>query len=79
MPKYTVQAKVDQIVTKKVSLVISASSEEEATEVARRALQTYPKPIEESSVLRAVTLDSTYWIPRSIEIDKVVEEEKSVA
>lgn len=78
MPSYIMIAKVDQIVTKEVQLLVNAGSEEEAEDMARRALQTYPKPVEEPGVARMVTNKAHYWIPRDIEITKI-KEEKSVA
>lgn len=76
MPSYTMIAKVDQIVTKEVQLLINAGSEEEAEGMARRALQTYPKPTEEPGIVRMVTNKSHYWIPRDIEITEIKEDKK---
>ena len=78
MPKYIMIAKVNQIVTKEVQLLVSAGSEEEAEDKARQALQVYPKPVEVEGVDRMVTNKSNYWIPRDIEITKI-KEEKDVA
>jgi two-component SAPR family response regulator len=71
-------AKIDQIVTKEVKLLIVAGSEEEAEDKARQALQTYPKPVTVDGVNRMVTNKATYWIPKSIELRRI-EEEKTVA
>lgn len=76
MANYEVLAKVDQIVTKEVQLIVVAGSEEEAMEKAREALQTYPEPVEQQGVKRMVTNKSHYWIPKSIEFVKVAEEKK---
>lgn len=71
MPKYIMIAKVNQIVTKEVRLLVSASSEEEAVDKARQALQVYPKPTVVEGVNRMVTNKSTYWIPRDIEFVEI--------
>ena len=72
MAQYSLRAKVNQIVTKEISLVVTASSRDEAEEKAREALQTYPDEITVSGIKRIVTQKSQYWIPRYIEF---VEEE----
>ena len=74
MGTYVVNAKIDQIVTKEVRLVVVAGSEEEATKKTIAALQTYPKVIEEDGIHRIVTTKSNYWIPRNIDIVNVTEE-----
>lgn len=78
MANYNVLAKIDQIVTKEVQLLISANSEEEAISKTREALEVYPQPIKVVGINRLVTNKSRYWIPRDIEI-VTVEEEKSIA
>lgn len=78
MARYSIIAKVDQIVTKEIRLEISAKNEKEAEAFARDALQVYPKPVPGNNVERIITNKSTYWIPRSIEFTQI-EEEKEVA
>jgi hypothetical protein len=72
MAEYEVRAKVDQIVTKEIRLSVVASSEEEATEKAREALQVYPAPHEVVGIRRIQTEKATYWIPRDIEFVETV-------
>lgn len=74
MANYNVLAKVDQIVTKEVQLLIKAGSEEEAEEIARTALMDYPGPIAGKDVRRIVTNKANYWIPRDINIVTVEKE-----
>ena len=64
---FKITAQIDQIVTKKVQLLIEARSEEEAQERARDALQSYPEAVNTPGVRRIVTNKSHYWIPKSIE------------
>lgn len=77
MAEYNVLAKVDQIVTKEVEILVTASSEEEAMAKAREALQTYPEKVLDNSVRRILTNKSHYWIPRDIQFVKVEEEKKT--
>lgn len=77
MPKYTVIAKIDQIVTKEIKLVVAAGSEEEAQAKATTALGEYPDKVTEPSVLRMVTMKSNYWIPKSVEFVKTEEQKPS--
>ena len=70
MKEYNVVAKVDQIVTREIKLTVVASSEEQAQEKAREALQTYPEPIKVDGLNRILTSKAHYWIPRSIEFIK---------
>jgi len=72
--KYSIKAKVDQIVTKEIQLLVVAGSEEEALEKARDALQTYPAAVETDGIERLVTNKAHYWIPRSIDFVKVKKE-----
>ena len=74
MPSYIMIAKVDQIVTKEVQLLVVAGSEEEAEDKARQALQMCPKPVTVDGVNRMVTNKATYWIPKSIEFGRIKEE-----
>lgn len=71
MPTYTLVAKVDQVVTKEVKMIVEANSEEEAQDKAREALAVYPEAIEVPGVNRMLALSSHYWIPKSIEFSKV--------
>lgn len=77
MTTYEVHAKVDQIVTKKIQLLVKASSEEEAAAKTREALQTYPAAIEVSGIDRIQTVKANHWIPRDISIDFIREEKDS--
>jgi len=73
---YNVVAKVDQIVTKEVHLVISAGSEEEAEAISRQALNVYPSKLEfedHNKVKNILTVKSTSWIPKSIDFKSVKE------
>lgn len=75
MPAYTIDAKVDQIVTKEVQLLIEAPDQEEAERKARSVLQDYPAETEYDPMIhRIVTRKSRYWIPKSIEFVSVKEE-----
>ena len=74
MAKYSLRAKVDQIVTKEVQFLVVAGSEEEAEEKARNALQTYPEPVTDPDIKRILTQKSHYWIPRNIEFVESKEE-----
>jgi hypothetical protein len=76
MGAYVLVAKVDQIVTKEVQLLVIAGSEEEATEKAREALSVYPEPVEVSGVNRIITNSSHYWIPKSVEFTEIKEDKK---
>ncbi len=76
MPTYVVNAKIDQIVTKEVQLEVVAGSEEEASKKTLSALQTYPKPVEESGINRLVTTKANYWIPRNIDVVKITQEQE---
>ena len=68
MPLYELKAKIDQIVTKEVELIVEAGSEEEAADEAHRALCTYPHGVEAEKVRRIIPVKSHYWIPKSIDI-----------
>lgn len=74
MGRYNVLAKLDQIVTKEIKLLVVGGSEEEAMEKARAALNEYPKPVNEPSVQRVITNKAQYWVPRSIEFVRVEED-----
>lgn len=78
MPEYSIRAKVNQIVTKEVQLLVVARSEEEALNKSREALQTYPEEVTVPGVKRMVTQKSKYWIPRDIEFTES-KEEKDIA
>lgn len=81
MGEYRILAKVDQIVTREVHLLIVADSKDEAEGAARDALQVYPEALAPSAlgkIRRLVVKKSYYWIPRSIDLE-VLDEEKSVA
>lgn len=79
LPKFLLQAKVDQIVTKDVSLQVEAVDEEEAVLKAREALQTFPDAIRVEGVQRVLASKSNYWIPRDIQIKSIKQEEKNIA
>lgn len=78
MGTYVLLAKVDQIVTREVQLLVVAGSEEEAQDKARQALTEFPKPVTVDGVNRVVVNKANYWIPKSIEFTRI-EEEKTVA
>lgn len=71
---YTVRAKVNQIVTKDIRLLVRAGSEEEAMEKARQALHEYPDKVTVKGILRVLTESARYWIPRDIEFTEAREE-----
>ena len=71
--KYNVIAKIDQIVTKEIRLLIQASSEEDAQAKATTALGEYPDKVTDQDILRVMTQKANYWIPRSIEFVKTEE------
>jgi hypothetical protein len=74
MASYIMIAKVDQVVTREVQLLVNARSEEEAEDKARQSLQMYPKPVTIDGVNHIVTNKATYWIPKSIEFGRIKEE-----
>lgn len=74
MPRYVINAKVDQIVTKTVQLLVEGGSEEEAEDTARLALNTFPEPLVDDNVRRILVKKSHYWIPKSIEFTQIVED-----
>lgn len=69
---YRVTAKIDQIVTREVELLIEAPSETDAQEKAREALQDYPGEVSVEGVSRILVKNQTYWIPKSIDFPKTV-------
>lgn len=71
MPTYTLIAKVDQVVTKEVKMIVEAGSEEEAEAKGREALATYPEATGVEGIQRLLTVSSHYWIPKSVEFSKV--------
>lgn len=76
MTSYSIQAKLDQIVTKDIYLLIDAGSPEEAEELARSILQHFPHPVPYNpKVKRVVEEKTTHWIPKSIEFTSVREQE----
>ena len=75
MARYRIRAKIDQIVTKEIVLLVGAASEEEATAKATSALNEYPEPVTEPSIHRMVATNSHYWIPKSVEFVEIEEEE----
>jgi hypothetical protein len=78
MASYIMIAKVDQIVTREVQLLVVAGSEKEAEDKARQALQMFPKPVTVEGVDRMVVNKANYWIPKSIDFTSI-NEEKAVA
>lgn len=76
MTEFLLRAKVNQIVTKEVRLLVEASSEEDAMAKAREALNEFPEPVTVEGIKRMVTESSHYWIPRDVEFLK---EEPEVA
>jgi hypothetical protein len=74
MPAYKVSAKVDQVVTRTVHMVMKADSPEDAEAKARTILAEYPNEVPyDPEVYRVVTTDTDYYIPKSIDV-KVKEE-----
>lgn len=69
MVDYVIKAKVDQIVTRNIELVISASSEEEAALKTRQALSEFPEKVTVDGVNKILVLKSHYWIPRDIDLN----------
>lgn len=76
MTEFVLKARVNQIVTKEVLLLVEAGSEEDAMAKAREALNEYPKEVTVRGIKRMVTEKSNYWIPRDIEF---IKEEPEVA
>jgi hypothetical protein len=80
MPAFSIHARVDQIVTKDVILLIEAGNEEEAKDKAKTVLETYPAPGPyDPMVHRVVTKKSHYWIPKSIDFVEIQEEQNEEA
>lgn len=78
MATYNINTKLSQVVTREISLVVQASSEEEAMTKTREALSVYPEPVETQGISRIATRKMQFWIPRDIEFVSV-REEKTVA
>ena len=74
MPTYIVEAKIDQIVTKEIKLLVEADSPDKAQSKAIDALTTYPQAVTVEGVNKIITTKSSYWIPKSIEITKTKKE-----
>lgn len=75
MPAFTIDVKVDQIVTKEIQLVIEAPDQAEAERKARAVLQDYPaETAYDPMIHRIITRKSRYWIPKSIDFISVKEE-----
>jgi hypothetical protein len=74
MPTYIVEAKIDQIVTKEIKLLVEADSPDKAQSKARDALTTYPAEVTTEGVNKIVTTKSSYWVPKSIEFTKTKKE-----
>jgi hypothetical protein len=69
MPAYKVSAKVDQVVTRTVHMVMKADSPEDAEKRARSILAEYPKDVPyDPEVYRVVTTGIDYYIPKSIDV-----------
>jgi hypothetical protein len=78
MPAYSIIVKIDQIVTKDVQLLIEADTPEAAEAKARGALEVYPAPIPYDPMIhRIVTKKSHYWIPKSIEVVAIKEDDEN--
>ena len=73
MTTFRVVAEIDQIVTKKVQLLVEAESSDLAEQKALDALHDYPKAVGVEGVHRIVTVKSNYWIPKSIDIKSTKE------
>lgn len=75
MTAYSILAKVDQIVTKEVLLLIEAETPEDAQAIAKEVLEVYPAPVPENPMVhRIVTKKIQHWIPRSIDFVATKEE-----
>ena len=79
MTTYTIRAKVDQIVTKDIKLVVIAGSEEEAEQKAREALSVFPEAIEVPNIKQILVTKSHYWIPRDIDLSITKQKDKELA
>lgn len=71
MPTFALVAEVEQVVVKKVSLVVTAKNKQEAINKAHGALATYPDPVFEEGVTRILTLKQSFAIPTEISVTKV--------
>jgi hypothetical protein len=71
MPTFALVAEVEQVVVKKVSLVVTAKNKQEAINKAHGALATYPDPVFEEGVTRILTLKQSFAIPTDISVTKV--------
>lgn len=69
MAEYTIRAKVDQIVTSQLRIVVLASSEEEAYKKAREAVEEFPEPVSVAGIKRMGRLSARYWIPRNVDLE----------
>lgn len=68
MPAFTVQVKLDQVVTKEIALLVEAADEDEARALTLGALETYPAPMPYNPMIhKIVTTKVQHWIPKSID------------
>jgi hypothetical protein len=68
MTLFTVIAKVDQITTRDVQVLVEADSEEEAQGKVREVMQIHPQSSEVVGVRKVLVTRQNYWMPRDIEI-----------
>jgi hypothetical protein len=71
MPTFALMAEVEQVVVKRVSLIVTAKNKQEAINKAHGALATYPDPVFEDGVSRMLTIKQSYAIPTSIAVTDV--------
>lgn len=76
MTLYTVIAKVDQITTRDVQVLVEADSEEEAQGKVREVMQIHPQESTVEGVRKVLVTRQNYWMPRDIDIIKTRKERR---
>ena len=65
--KFNLKVRLDQVVTKELTVVVEARTKAEAQTKAREALQTFPEAHAVEGVSRIEAKKHSYWIPRTID------------
>ena len=72
MNKYEVKVKIDQICTKEMWLHVLANNKSEAEDIVRQACSDdFPNGIEQEGVIRMLTTNIKFWIPRDITVSSI--------
>lgn len=76
MTLFTVIAKVDQITTRDVQVLVEAETEEEAQGKVREVMQIHPQESTVAGVKKVLVTRQNYWMPRDIDIIKTRKEKR---